>query len=99
MALSLTSKYLYYSSDLSVLPSNIPDIILPPTFFTALFWAALWLWALGVASIYVSSVYQVERHNTRAYANIVTHVALPAGMSDLYFPREDNPRITDHSIT
>lgn len=89
MAFSLTSKYLYYSSDLSLLPSNIPDIILPPTFFTALFWVALLLWALGVASIYVSSVYPIERYNIKAYANLVTHVALPVGMTDLYLLRED----------
>lgn len=71
-----------------MLPSNIPNILLPPAFFTALFWIALWLWALGIVSVYVSSIYVIKKYNTNVYANIVTHIAFPLGMSDLYLLRE-----------
>jgi hypothetical protein len=82
-----------------VLPNNIPDsILLPPAFFTALFWIALLLWAFGIVSIYVSRVYVVEKYNTHIYADIVTHITFPIGMSDIYLLREVLG-ITDHSIT
>jgi hypothetical protein len=81
----LTSNY---SLDISVLPSNIPDVVLPPAFFTALFWLALWLWLLGIISIYISSIYVIEKYKLKAYAIIAMHTALPIGMSDLYLQRE-----------
>jgi hypothetical protein len=89
---------LNYSSDISVLPNNIPNILLPPAFFTALFWLALLFWAFGIVSIYVSRVYVVTKYKTHIYAEIVTHITFPIGMSDIYLLKEVFG-ITDHSIT
>jgi hypothetical protein len=78
-----------------VLPKNIPNVILPPAFFTALFWVALLVWALGTVSIYVARIYVIQKYNAHIYADIGTHVFFPIGMSDIM----GGSWITDHSIT
>lgn len=71
-----------------MLPSDIPNILLPPTFFTAILLLALVFWALGIISIYVSTIYVIAKYHIKDYAHIVTNVAFPLGMSDLYLIRE-----------
>jgi hypothetical protein len=80
-----------------VLPKNIPNILLPPAFFTALFWVALLVWALGIVSIYVARIYVIKKYNAHIYADIVTHIFFPIGMSDIMGGSWIT--VTDHSIT
>ena len=63
-----------------MLPNNIPNILLPPAFFTALFWVALWVWALGIVSIYVAKVYVIKKYNTHIYADMVTLIYFSIGI-------------------
>lgn len=97
----LTFKYLYLS-DLSILPNNIPDVLVPPGFFAALFWIALVFYFLGVVSVYVSSIFtfadRFEKYNLRTWAKIVTHVTFLIGMRNLYLLGEGLGLLNSHHL-
>lgn len=84
-----TFRLTLYSSELSILPANVPFDLKPPGSFLALFWLALWLWFLGLVFLFMSNIYVYDKHNSKAYASILAHIFLHFGMSGLYlFLRE-----------
>ena len=79
----LTFKYLSYLSDFSVLPEDIPDILLPPHFSTPIFWIAALLYFIGILSFFFSAGF-IEKSYMKGYEKTVMYVTLIIGMSDLY---------------